>query len=131
MSKASDLTSLVKNPAKTTTTGSLESGTNELLQKAFETRAFVNSRLSKTVANNMGRPGLENQTGRFARSAQVTNAMAVGNQVHMDYTYNPLYRVFEGGDQYTASYDPRPLIESSIRELAAAKLETRFTLRRV
>jgi hypothetical protein len=49
----------------------------------------------------------------------------------MDYTYNPLYRVFENGRQYTSSYDPRPLIEGSIRELAAAKLETKFTLRRV
>lgn len=125
------LTSLVKNPAKTTTTGSLESGINDLMQKAFETRAFVNSRLAKTVAGNMGRPALENQTGRFARSAQVTNAMAVGNQIHMDYTYSPLYRVFEDGVQFTANYDPRPLIESSIRELAAAKLETKFTLRRV
>ena len=109
----------------------VEGGANELMQKAFETRAFVNSRLGKTVVGNMGRPGLENQTGRFARSAQVTNAMAVGNQIHMDYTYNPLYRVFEDGAQYTASYDPRPLIENSIRELAAAKLETKFTLRRV
>ena len=111
--------------------GQVESGNNELMRKAFETRAFVNSRLSKTVANNMGRPALENQTGRFARSAQVTNAMAVGNQVHMDYTYSPLYRVFEGGDQFPINYDPRPLIENSIRELAAARLETKFTLRRV
>jgi len=109
----------------------VEGGTNDLMQKAFETRAFVNSRLAKTLAGNMGRPALENQTGRFARSAQVTNAMAVGNQVHMDYTYSPLYRVFEGGDQFPINYDPRPLIENSIRELAAAKLETKFTLRRV
>jgi len=111
--------------------GQVESGNNELMRKAFETRAFVNSRLAKTVAGNMGRPALENQTGRFARSAQVTNAMAVGNQVHMDYTYSPLYRVFEGGDQFPINYDPRPLIENSIRELAAARLETKFTLRRV
>ena len=111
--------------------GQVESGNNEMMRKAFETRAFVNSRLAKTVAGNMGRPALENQTGRFARSAQVTNAMAVGNQVHMDYTYSSLYRVFEGGDNYSANYDPRPLIENSIRELAAAKLETKFTLRRV
>ena len=122
---------LPKQKDKQENLGKVESGNNELMRKAFETRAFVNSRLSKTVMNNMGRPGLENQTGRFARSAQVTNAMAVGNQVHMDYTYNALYRTFEGGDQYPPGYDPRPLIESSIRELAAAKLETKFTLRRV
>jgi hypothetical protein len=122
---------LPKQKDKQENLGKVESGNNELMRKAFETRAFVNSRLEKTVAGNMGRPGLENRTGRFARSAQVTNAMAVGNQVHMDYTYNPLYRVFEDGGQFTANYDPRPLIESSIRELAAAKLETKFTLRRV
>lgn len=123
---------IAKLPKGTRKTKGIESGAgNNLLQKAFETRAFVNSRLAKTVAGNMGRPALENQTGRFARSAQVTNAMAVGNQIHMDYTYSPLYRVFEDGSEYTANYDPRPLIERSIRELAAARLETKFTLRRV
>jgi hypothetical protein len=126
------LTSLVKNPAKTTKTGNLESGMgNNLMQKAFETRAFVNSRLSKTIQGNMGRPSLINQTGRFADSAQVTNAMAVGNQIHMDYSYNNAYRVFEDSRDYPAGFDPRPLIERSIRELAAARLETKFTLRRV
>ena len=49
----------------------------------------------------------------------------------MDYTYNPNYRVFENGSQYPSNFDPRPLIENSIRELAAQKLETKFTLRRV
>jgi hypothetical protein len=79
----------------------------------------------------MGRPSLENRTGRFAQSAQVVNANALGNHIHMDYTYNPLYRVFEGGADYPSGYDPRPLIERSIRELAAQKLETKFTLRRI
>jgi len=110
----------------------VESGAgNNLMQKAFETRAFVNSRLSKTIKGNMGRPSLINQTGRFADSAQVTNAMAVGNQIHLDYSYNNAYRVFEDGRDYPAGFDPRPLIERSIRELAAARLETKFTLRRV
>ena len=109
----------------------IESGQNNLTQKAFETRAFINSRLTQTLKGNMGRPGLENQTGRFAESATVVNANALGNQIHMDYTYNPLYKVFENGVGYPSSYDPRPLIEKSIRELAAAKIETKFTLRRV
>ena len=109
----------------------VEGGANNLMQKAFETRAFVNTRLNKTIKGNMGRPSLINQTGRFADSAQVTNAMAVGNQIHMDYSYNNAYRVFEDGRDYPAGFDPRPLIERSIRELAAARLETKFTLRRV
>ena len=80
----------------------------------------------------MGRPGLENQTGRFAESAQVVNANALGNHIHMDYSYQQQpYRVFENGDQYPTGYDPRPLIEKSIRELAAAQIETKFTLRRI
>ena len=111
--------------------GQVEGGANNLMQNAFETRAFVNSRLSKTVKGNMGRPSLINQSGRFADSVQVTNAMAVGNQIHMDYSYDNAYRVFEDGKDYPIGYDPRLLIEKSIRELAAARLETKFTLRRV
>jgi hypothetical protein len=126
----------LSNPKSKSRKASPERGTpgasNEnQVQAAFVTRAFINSRLAKQVQKNMGRPGLENQTGRLAESAQVVNAVPKGNQLHMDYTYNPLYRVFENGRQYTSSYDPRPLIEGSIRELAAAKLETKFTLRRV
>lgn len=123
---------IAKLPKGTRKTKDVESGAgNNLMQKAFETRAFVNSRLSKTIKGNMGRPSLINQTGRFADSAQVTNAMAVGNQIHLDYSYNNAYRVFEDGRDYPAGFDPRPLIERSIRELAAARLETKFTLRRV
>ena len=33
---------------------------------------------------------------------------------------NHCIRVFENGDRYPSGYDPRPLIERSIRELAAA-----------
>jgi hypothetical protein len=79
----------------------------------------------------MGRPGLINQSGRFAESAVITNAASTGNMTHFDYTYNPLYKVFEGGREFSPNYDPRPLIEKSIRQLAAARLDTKFTLRRV
>ena len=108
-----------------------DGGDNELLRKAMETRAFVQSRLTKQVQSNMGRPALQNQTGRFAESVQLVNVMPQGNQFHMDYTYDDRYRGFELGRQYPAGYDPRTLIERSIRDLAAAKLETKFTLRRV
>lgn len=100
--------------------------------KALELRAFINSRLTQQVQKNMGRPGLRNQTGRFAQSVNVTNANAFNNRIHMDYSYEQQpYRVFENGNQYPSGYDPRPLIERSIRELAAAKLSSKFTLRRV
>jgi len=94
-------------------------------------RAYINSRLPKQVVANMGRPQLENRSGRFAESVNIVNASSTGNMSNFDYTYNPLYRVFEGGRDYTPNYDPRPLIEKSIRQLAAARLETKFTLRRV
>ena len=108
---------------------SVETGTST--QDALVARAFINSRLPQQVARNMGRPGLENITGRFAESVNIVNASSTGNMSHFDYTYNPLYRVFEGGRDFTPNYDPRPLIERSIRDLAAARLETKFTLRRV
>ncbi len=79
----------------------------------------------------MGRPQLENRSGRFAESVNIVSGTSTGNMSHFDYTYNPLYRVFEGGRDYTPNYDPRDLIEKSIRQLAAARLETKFTLRRV
>lgn len=110
----------------------IESGGQDMQIAASVLRSFVNTSLTKQVQGNMGKPGLENVTGRFAQSVNVVNANALGNHVHMDYTYQAdPYRVFENGGQYPSGYDPRPLIEKSIRELAAAKLETKFTLRRV
>lgn len=102
------------------------------VQEAFITRAFVNSRLQKQIQSNMGRPRLENRTGRFAESARIVNASSTGQQAHFDYTYQrDPYGVFENGNQFSANYDPRPLIEKSIRELAVQKLDIKFTLRRV
>ena len=109
-----------------------EGGTSNLQKSAFDTRAFINSRLTKQVQSNMGRPALENKTGRLAESALVTNAVPKGGQLHMDYTYQQApYAVFENGNQFSPNFDPRVLIEKSIRELAAQRVETKFTLRRV
>jgi len=122
------LTSELPLPNRTKTR---DGGDNELLKKAIETRAFVQTRLTKEIQRNMGRPALENQTGRFAQSANLINVVPQGDGLHMDYTYDPRYKVFEDGARYPKNYDPRPLIERSIRELAAQKLETKFTLRRI
>ena len=91
------------------------------------------SRLQEQVIKNMGRPALINRTGRFAGSATVVNAVPLTDGgIQMDYTYqkNP-YEVFEQGGGYSPMYDPRGIIEKSIRELASARLATKFTLRRV
>ena len=123
------LTSEIPTPNRTKTR---DRGDNELLRKALETRAFINDRLAGQIQKNMGRPALINRTGRFAQSANVVSAVGKPNGLHLDYTYNPLYKVFEDGQgSYSSNYDPRPLIEKSIRELAAQKIETKFTLRRV
>lgn len=123
------LTSEIPTPNRTKTR---DRGDNELLRKALETRAFINDRLAGQIQRNMGRPALINRTGRFAQSANVVSAVGKPNGLHLDYTYNPLYKVFEDGQgSYSSNYDPRPLIEKSIRELAAQKIETKFTLRRV
>lgn len=100
-------------------------------QDALTARAFINSNLQKQVERNMGRPALENVTGRFSESVNIVNAGYTGGQAHFDYTYNPIYRVFESGRDYSPNFDPRPLIEKSIRQLAASRLDTKFTLRRV
>jgi len=109
-----------------------QSSNVDLQRQAFLTRAFVNSRLSQVVESNMGPPRLTNRTGRFASSVRVENMAATPSGiVQVDYTYqqNP-YKVFEEGN-YSSFYDPRPLIENSIRELAIQKLQAKFVMRRV
>lgn len=117
---------------KRTREDSVERGrVGEDTQDALTARAFINSNLQKQVERNMGRPALENVTGRFSESVNIVNAGYTGGQPHFDYTYNPIYRVFENGRDYSPNFDPRPLIEKSIRQLAASRLDTKFTLRRV
>jgi len=106
---------------------------NQELTNVAATRAFINTRLREQVVKNMGRPALTNRTGRFASSVEVVNAVPQRDGgIQMDYTYekNP-YQTFEAGGNYSPMYDPRGIIEKSIRELAAQRLETKFTLRRV
>ncbi len=86
---------------------------------------ILNQRLPEVVRSNMGIGGrLRNRTGRFSESARVVE---IGGDV-MSYSYqrNP-YQVFES----QGPRDPRPLIEGSIRELAASLTRQKFNLRRV
>jgi hypothetical protein len=93
----------------------------------------LNKDLGQQVERNMGRPGLRSDTGRFANSAQILAVIPtrVGlNQIDYTYQKDP-YQVFEGGYGYPSAFDPRQVIEKSIRELATRQLETKFVLRRV
>jgi len=92
----------------------------------------LNKDLGQQVERNMGRPALRSDTGRFANSAQVITAIPSASLTYIDYTYQKdPYQVFEGGGGYPSAFDPRKVIEKSIRELATRQLETKFVLRRV
>ena len=97
---------------------------------------IMNSRITDVVAKNMGPPRLENRTGNFAGSVRVTDVTET-RQGHpsIGYTYqkNP-YQVFEAssGTRFSsAARDPRPLIDASIREIAAQFAIGRLYTRRI
>jgi len=97
---------------------------------------IINKELPDTVRKNMKLPGLENRTGRFADSVQVTDIVQTAKGFpSIGYTYqrNP-YEVFEmgsSGNWSSPERDPRQLIDRSIREIAAQFALGRFYTRRV
>ena len=99
--------------------------------------AMMNKQLPATVRKNMRSPALENRTGRFASSVQLTDVSKTPKGFpSIGYTYqrNP-YQVFEDGAGSSpwanGDRDPRELIDRSIRELAAQFAIGRFYTRRV
>jgi len=97
-------------------------------------KAQINARLSMTVIKNMGFPALENRTGRFARSVEVTDVVQTREGYpSIGYTYQKYpYQTFEPGyKQGSAQRDPRTLIDRSIREIAQQLIVGRFYTRRV
>ena len=98
--------------------------------------SLINAKLPETVAKNMGPPGLENRTGRFASSARVSDVMPTPQGFpSIGYTYQrDPYQVFELGQGRppwaTQERDPRKLIDASIREIAATMIQGRFFTRR-
>lgn len=103
----------------------------------FSYMAMINKKLSQTVRKNMGPPGFQNQSGRFANSVKVQDVnMTKQGHPSFGYTYakNP-YQVFEVGEGAapwaTSQRDPRKLIDKSIREVAAELAIGRFYTRRL
>ena len=98
--------------------------------------ALLNSKLPETVIRNMKPPRLENRTGTFASSVKVTD-ISKTRQGYMSigYTYaKEPYQVFEStsGSRFSSvERDPRTLIDSSIREVAAQLVTTRLYTRRL
>ena len=97
---------------------------------------LINQNLTKTVQKNMGAPALNNISGRFAgsvRAVDVTKTPKGFPSVGYTYQRSP-YGVYESssGSRFSsAERDPRPLIDASIREIAAQYLQTRIFTRRL
>lgn len=97
---------------------------------------LINKELPNTVRKNMGAPGLENQTGRFAASVRITDIVKTPKGFpSFGYTYQKdPYQVFENGigsaPWANGDRDPRELIDRSIREIAAQFAIGRFYTRR-
>jgi hypothetical protein len=95
---------------------------------------LINKELPSVVEGNMGRPRLESQTGTLAASTEVTDIISTPQGFpSIGYTYqtNP-YQTFEpGGEQGSNDYDPRTLIDQSLRAIAAKFAMGRFYTRRV
>ena len=100
-------------------------------------KELINKVLPDAILAKMQSPALVNRTGRFRRSAEVTNAI-VGPRggVQIDYTYaRDPYEVFEPGsgsplaNQYR---DPRKIIGGTVREIAQSIMGKKFVrVRRV
>jgi len=116
---------------------SMASKKRESQTSPIQLAGLINQKLPATVAKNMGPPGLENVTGRFAASAKITDVTQTTKGFpSFGYTYekNP-YQVFEMGQGTppwaTPDRDPRNVINRSIREIAAEMAIGRFFTRRV
>jgi hypothetical protein len=85
--------------------------------------------LPEEILERMNPPALRNRTGRFRRSAQVTNVL-VGPRggVEAEYTYmKDPYSTFEPGGAMGSTYrDPRKIIGESVREIAQKLTGNRF-----
>jgi hypothetical protein len=135
-------TSKKPNPGGIAATGRKKVVQKRKTQKRSDTGAsdmlklvvMFNQKLPDAIVNNMGSPALENRTGRFANSVRVTDITKTPQGFpSVGYTYQKSpYQTFESGyQQGSPEYDPRNLINKSIREVAAEFAIGRFYTRRV
>ena len=103
----------------------------------FSIMAIINKKLPTTLQKNMREPALVNRTGRFANSVRIMEVVETRKGFpSFGYTYDKQpYQVFEVGEGRapwaTEDRDPRRLIDSSIREIAAEMALGRFYTRRL
>ena len=112
----------------------LQSGKKAGKKSLAQIKGYINRGLHNEIQRNMGRPALNYQTGRFARSAALTSLYRANKTIVGEYTYQlDPYQTFEntGEKQWPLGYNPKPLIARSIRQLATKHTQTKFTLRRI
>jgi len=92
-------------------------------------KEILNQQLPERLLANMGSPALNNQTGRFRHSANVTNIVVGprgGTEIQYTYRKDP-YKMYEpGGERGSTSRDPRRLIGGTIREMASEIMQKKF-----
>ncbi len=101
--------------------------------------ALLNKKLPQEIQNNMGLPGLEYDTGKFAQSVRAIKMQQSKNtkMPTIQYTYDTdPYQVFETGGKgdsrwATKDRDPRVLIDKTIREIAQEMMISKFSTQRL
>lgn len=105
-----------------------ESATGQ--EDLFKLERLINRRLPAEVRRNMGRPALQNQTGRFSNSVKLESLRQTAGGISGEYSYQlSPYETFEntGSRRWPTGYNPKPLIAKSIRNLAIQYTEQKFT----
>lgn len=95
---------------------------------------ILKRRIKSEVINNMGTPALNYKSGRFANSVRVNSVSRSDNGMYtITYGYMTYpYQTFEPGyKQGSRARDPRALISSSIREIAADYIGAKFRTVRI
>ena len=123
-----------KNPVKKTFARKKPKDTQRSM---FSVIALINQKLPTTIQKNMREPRLVNRSGRFANSVkimEITETRQGFPSLGYSYDKEP-YQVFEVGNGATpwasTNRDPRTLIDTSIREIAAELALGRFYTRRL
>ena len=92
-------------------------------------KELIQAALPDEILKNMNFPALVNRTGRFRRSATITNVLVGprgGTEVEYTYMKDP-YQTFEPGGKRGGTYrDPRRIIGGSIREIASKLTGNKF-----
>lgn len=96
-------------------------------------KTLINSKLRAAVTENMKRPNLIYRSGRFAGSVNLLDISYREGRLQAFYTYMKYpYQTFEPGFvQGRKGYDPRRLIERSIRDVAITLTKEKFGMTRV